>query len=86
MGKKYIIEFNRQGCIGAGACEAAAPEFWELVEDGKADLLGGESNEDNSIQRLEIDEEDLDENLEAAQACPVNVIHIIDKETGEEII
>lgn len=83
---KFIIEYDREGCIGAGSCEAACSKFWKVIEDGKADLAGGQKNADNSVQTREIDEADLKCNLEAAQACPVNVIHIKNKDTGEKLI
>lgn len=56
------------------------------MEDGKSDLIGAEKNADNTKQTLEIDEKDLKCNLEAAQVCPVNVIHIKNKDTGEKLI
>ncbi len=83
---RFIIEFEREGCIGAASCCAACPKFWKLNDDGKADLVGGEKNQDNSLQTKEIEEEDLRGNLEAAEACPVNVIHLKKKETGEKLI
>ncbi|MBS3128467.1 hypothetical protein J4410_04950 [Candidatus Woesearchaeota archaeon] len=33
-----------------------------------------------------ITEEEFPQNREAAECCPVNVIHIIDKDTGEKLI
>lgn len=73
--KKYRIEFDRQGCIGAGVCAAICPENWSLADDGKA------------VYKIEeLTEEELAKNLEAAQGCPVNVIHIIDLETGKRVI
>lgn len=86
MGKTYIIEYDREGCIGAAACVAVQDDQWELVADGKADLKDGKSENDNKIQRKEIDESELEKYKEAAESCPVTVIHIIDKETGEKII
>ena len=85
-GKKYKIVYDRTGCIGAAACCASCPNFWEIVDDGKADLKGATHNEDNTEQVLEIEEKDYQCNKEAADACPVNVIHIFDKETGKKII
>lgn len=73
--KKYIIEYDREGCIGAAACIAVAPDSWEMDDDGKANLL-----------KKEIDEDELEINKQAAEACPVNVIRIKDKDTGEYII
>ena len=67
--KKYYIEFDREGCIGAAACIAAAPTNWVMQEDGKPIVL-----------RREITEEELQENIDAARVCPVRVIKIVDEE------
>jgi len=75
VGKKYIVEFDREGCIGAAACIAVCPDNWEMQDDGKPNLL-----------RREIDEDELEANKQAVEACPVNVIKIFDKETRERII
>jgi len=74
--KRYKIEYDRENCIGAAACAAVNPKNWVVSdEDGKADFVAAEFNE-----------ESLETELEAAKACPVNVIHIIDKKTGEKVI
>ena len=73
---------DREGCIGCGACAAIDPENWKMNEDGKADLKNGTLECGN--QKKEFDSKDLDKNLETAQSCPVNVIHI--KKDDEEII
>jgi len=84
--KRYKITYDREQCIGAAACIAVFPERWILADDGKADLNGGKSNDDNSIQELEITEKEFKQMMDAAQACPVTVIHITDLETKERII
>ncbi len=86
MGKKYKIVYDRENCIGAAACAAVAPDYWEIVDDGKADLKGSEQKDENRVQERIIDESELDANMEAAKSCPVTVIHIIDLETGERLI
>ncbi len=91
--KKYRIVYDRKGCIGAAACAAVAPEFWEMKEDGKAHLIGGKTDE-NGNEILVIMENQmtptmkkaLQLNKEAAEVCPVQVIHIYDEETGEKLI
>ena len=76
----YEIAHDRKGCIGCGACTAAAPEFWSMGDDGKAELNGSKGN------RLQIGKKDLDKNMEAAQACPVSVIHIRDLKGKKELV
>ena len=44
------------------------------------------SKEDEEWQELDISEENFAENKEAAESCPVNVIHIVNKKTGEKLI
>jgi ferredoxin len=84
--KRYKIVYDREGCIGAAACVAAYPERWTLADDGKADLKDALPNDDNTEQTLEISEEEFQKMMDSAQACPVNVIHIIDLETGQRVI
>ncbi len=81
---RYKIVYDRTGCIGAGTCEALDPDDFELVEDGLADLKGGEEVSDG-VWEKEIPEEQKDAALEAAKGCPVNVIKIIDTETDEQL-
>lgn len=83
MGKKYRIEYDREGCIGAFSCVSIDPDHWEMAADNKADLIGGEK--EDGIWVREVEPEDEDALIEGAQACPVNVIKIIDMETGEVV-
>lgn len=43
--------------------------------DGKSDVI-----------KTDLDEEEYSANKAAADSCPVNVIHIINKDTNEKII
>lgn len=85
---KWKIEHDRPGCIACGACAAVSPESWTMSpDDGKSDLVGSQHiTEGNEIVKEELELDDLKTNKEAADCCPVNVIHIIDKETGQKII
>ena len=83
--KKYILQHDRPNCIGCAACEAVAPDFWEMNQDGKSDIKNVKTLE-NGSQELEIGEKNYEENKEAADSCPVNVIHLVNKKTGEKII
>lgn len=81
---KYRILYKKNECIGAFACVAADPDTWKQVED-KADLIGGlEVKDEEEVYYKDVD--DLGNNMEAAQSCPVNCIHIIDLETGKRLI
>ncbi|MBS3136383.1 ferredoxin [Candidatus Woesearchaeota archaeon] len=64
--KETKIEHDRENCIGCTSCAAIHPKSWKMNEDGKADFIGEEDN-------FELD-------MEAAQSCPVNVIHVIKKD------
>ena len=74
--EKYKVEHDRDNCIGCGACCAICPSRWRMVEDGKSQWQGAG----------EIGEDEYQLNKEAADSCPVNVIHIINEETKEQII
>lgn len=82
---KYVLQHDRPNCIGCAACESVAPEFWEMNEDGKSDIKNGK-NLENGCQELDFEEKDFQLNKDAAYSCPVNVIHIVKKETGEKLI
>src|SRR3989344_4909279 len=89
-GMAYTIDHDRPNCIGCGACAAVNPEFWEMdPKDGKSDVKGAKREEDGGEivrELLDIDENNYPKNREAADCCPVNVIHIIDKKTGQKLI
>ena len=83
---KYKMEYNRAECIGAGACVAAGPDIWTLNEGGdtKADVKAELNPKvEGDMQYLEFDEDMLQQHMDAAQACPVTVIKVINQETGE---
>ena len=73
--EEYEIEFDRENCIGAGSCAVVAKQNWSMAADKKA-----------VVHRTIISKGELEENLKAARACPVNVIHIKNRATGERII
>ena len=88
MGKKYKIVYDRSLCIGAATCVAINSKSWVLDNsDNKADLVDSKLREGTTeMFELEIDESTFDIEMEAAKGCPVNCIHIIDMETGEQLI
>ena len=83
--EKYKLEHDRPNCIGCGACVAVAPDFWEMNDDGKADIKKGKNRPDGWQER-DIDEKDFQENKDAAESCPVNVIHLKRLKDDKKII
>ncbi|MEK6874444.1 MAG: ferredoxin [Nanoarchaeota archaeon] len=80
----WKITHNKPECIGCGACAAIAPQFWQMAEDGKSDIIASKKREDG-WEEIDIIDEYLEINKEAAESCPVNVIHLCDG-TGNQII
>ena len=82
---KFLLEHNRPDCIGCAACVAVNPKHWVMNEDGKSDIIGAPHRPDG-WQELEIGDEDFESNKAAAESCPVNVIHLKNKDSGEKIV
>ena len=70
---KITIKHDREACIGCGACAAVHDENWKMGDDNKPDPIN-----------TEVEEAQLEKEKEAAQACPVNAIHL--EKDGEKII
>ena len=79
----YKLQHDKANCIGCGACEAVAGDFFEMKEDGKSQVKGGKKL-DNDQYELDFEEKDFKAIKDAADSCPVNVIHI--NKDGEKII
>jgi ferredoxin len=73
----FKVFHHRNRCIGCNACVELAYQRWRISKkDGKAVLLG--AKEKKGVYHLELEEEELESNLLAAKACPVNIIKIQD--------
>ena len=80
---KFRVIHERPKCIACGSCAAVAPEHWEMNEnDGLADLKNCEYVGEN--EEKTIDEGELEKNKEAAEVCPVQIIHV--KKLEDEIV
>ncbi len=71
MATTIKIEHDRPNCIGCGACASICPDNWEMMKDGKS-----------KPKKTTLTE--MGCNKDAAEGCPVNVIHII--ENGKKIV
>jgi ferredoxin len=87
--KKYRIELIRPPCIYCGACEKLCPQTWIMNSrnDLKADIKKSITKKKEELiikETLEVD--NLKNNLNAAKACPMNIIHIYDIKKNIKLI
>ena len=65
------IKLESEKCIGCGSCAAMCPKYFEIIDDGKSHIKEAVKQE---VEELEV--ADLDSAESAAEACPVQCIHI----------
>ena len=67
---------QRAKCIGCNYCVELAPQRWRMSKkDGKSVLLG--AIDKKGFWSVKVREDELDSNIAAAKACPVNIIQVI---------
>ena len=81
---RYKVVYERVNCIGAAVCVAVNAKRWVLDADSKANLIGSVQSGDTF--EVELGDDEIEEMKQAAEGCPVNIIHIINLDTGEKII
>jgi ferredoxin len=70
---KYIIEVDRQTCIACGVCYSTDATHFEGNENGKSQVIGGETNgKTNGIFNDEL----RNDAQRAVDSCPVSAITI----------
>lgn len=67
------VILDRDACIGCGSCQALCPKYWEMADDAKVDLLDSKKM---GAEKYELEVTDIGCNQQAADACPVQCIHI----------
>ena len=76
--KPYKIVFEANKCIAAGKCTEVSDNWSMNITSGIAQPAS-----------YFITEEELDDNIEAAEVCPAKkdrgVIHVVDRRTNEEL-
>ena len=78
------VKFDRDTCIGMFQCVAEWDGFEKDMNDGKADLVGGEEEAEDVFVVDVPDGEELDAKF-AARVCPVDAIEVYDDD-GEQIV
>lgn len=58
------VKVNQETCIGCGACQAVAPDVFEIKDDGLAIEIVSE-----------VSEEFLEDAKDAMEGCPVDAIY-----------
>lgn len=70
-----IITQQRNKCIGCNYCVELAYNRWRMSKkDGKATLIGGVNRK--GFYTVKVREDELEENIKAAEACPVKIIQV----------
>ena len=59
------IDFDKETCIGCGACTAVCPDNWEMDGD--------------KAKCLDTNPKEVGCNKDAAETCPVNCIHVLEE-------
>jgi ferredoxin len=68
------IIFEREKCIGCGACAAVCPVHFKIADDGKSELIDSKSDSKDGNLEKEIEKPECAK--DAADGCPVQCIHI----------
>lgn len=70
-----IITQQRDKCIGCNYCVELAFQRWRMSKkDGKCTLIG--SRERRGFHTVKVGDEEFEENVRAAEACPVKIIQV----------
>ncbi len=70
-----IITHQRAKCIGCHYCVDFAYNRWRMSKkDGKSTLIGAEDS--RGFHTVRVSDEEFDENVRAAQSCPVKIISV----------
>lgn len=78
MPKKYTVTHYRSKCISCGVCASEAPQSWSMSEEDGISILEG-AEDKGQFWVGSIMEEDLQDNKNAENFCPVNIIKIVDR-------
>ena len=68
------IRHKKPECIGCKLCADVAPQYFEMDEDGLAQLING--RQQGVFQVTDGFDEDLEDLKQAEEGCPVDIIYI----------
>ena len=60
------VQVNKDLCIGCGACQAVAPDIFEIEDDGLAHAINSD-----------VQDSQKDDALDALEGCPTSAIEEI---------
>ncbi len=70
-----VITHQREKCIGCNYCVEEAPYRWAMShKDGKSILK--DAKESKGFFTIRVHDDEYNDNINAADACPVNIIHV----------
>ena len=70
-----IITLQREKCIGCNYCVELAYDRWRMSKkDGKSNLIGSVNRK--GFHTVKVGDIELDDNIKAAEACPVKIIKV----------
>ena len=72
MAGKLQVTVDTNVCMGNAMCPHIAPKVFALNDDRQSQVINPEGDTREVI-------------LEAAEACPVSAISVVDSETGEQL-
>lgn len=83
---KLLIKVDPDLCIGAASCVTIAPETFQLNDENKAVVFdhGAEPTPRTYERTIEVNENEKENILLAAQSCPTLAIFIFD-EKGKQL-
>lgn len=80
---QYKLKYDKDACQSNFVCTAVDPDHFKEGEDGKAELIGGSTEDDIFV--LDVEEDGKAAAEQAANGCPMMAIELVDSEAGETI-